>query len=155
MRVDWNDAGAFAGWVNGRSGGGYRRPTEAEWEYAARAGTSTRWSFGDAESQLGAYAWFGSNSGSKTQPVGGKAGNPWGLFDMHGNVWEWVEDCYVNSYSGLATSGAANTTGGCALRVFRGGSWYDGPQSLRSADRSWDTPSDRDSSVGFRLSRTL
>jgi len=155
MRVNWNDAGAFAGWVNGRSGGGYRRPTEAEWEYAARAGTSTRWSFGDAESQLGAYAWFSSNSGSKTQLVGGKAGNPWGLFDMHGNVWEWVEDCYVDSYSGLATNGAANTTAGCANRVIRGGSWVSDPQNLRSADRYGGTPTNRSNFVGFRLSRTL
>jgi formylglycine-generating enzyme required for sulfatase activity len=111
IEVDWNDAAAYAIFVRGRAGGaGYRLPTEAEWEYAARVGTGTRWSFGDAESQLGAYAWFSNNLNSRTQPVGGKAPNPWGLFDMHGNVWEWVEDCYVNSNSGFATNGSANTT---------------------------------------------
>jgi formylglycine-generating enzyme required for sulfatase activity len=156
IMVDWNDAAAYAVFVRGRAGGAaYRLPTESEWEYAARAGTSTRWSFGDTESQLGAYAWFSSNAGSKTQPVGGKAANPWGLFDMHGNVWEWVEDCYVNSYSGLATNGAANTTGDCAFRVFRGGSWYVNPRYLRSAIRSGSSPTNRSYSVGFRLSRTL
>lgn len=156
MRVDWNDAGAFARWVNGQaSAGGYRRPSEAEWEYAARAGTSTRWSFGEAESQLGAYAWFSDNSNSRTQPVGGKSANPWGLFDMHGNVWEWAEDCYVNSYSGLATNGAANTTGDCASRVIRGGSWNGSPASLRSASRLRSAPSSRDNDIGFRLARTL
>jgi hypothetical protein len=111
IEVDWNDAAAYAIFVRGRAGGaGYRLPTEAQWEYAARVGTGTRWSFGDAESQLGAYAWFSNNLNSRTQPVGGKAPNPWGLFDMHGNVWEWVEDCYVNSNSGFATNGSANTT---------------------------------------------
>jgi len=156
IMVNWNDAAAYAIFVRGRAGGaGYRLLTEAEWEYAARAGTSTRWSFGDAESQLGAYAWFTNNAGGKTQPVGGKAPNPWGLFDMHGNVWEWVEDCSNDSLANTPTNGAANTTGSCAVRVYRGGAWFSIPLSLRSANRSGDSPSIRGGDVGFRVARTL
>jgi formylglycine-generating enzyme required for sulfatase activity len=157
IEVDWNDAAAYAIFVGGRAraASAYRLPTEAEWEYAARAGTSTRWSFGDTESQLGAYAWFSSNSSSRTQPVGGKLASPWGLFEMHGNVWEWVEDCYNESYAATPQNGAANTTGGCSDRVIRGGSWYFYPQVLRSAFRFRNTPTGRDDSIGFRLSRTL
>lgn len=156
IMVDWNDAAAYAIFVRSRAGGAsYRLPTESEWEYAARAGTSTRWSFRDAESQLGAYAWFSGNSNSRTQPVGGKAANPWGLFDMHGNVWEWVEDCYNDSLANTPTNGAANTTGSCSYRVNRGGSWYDYPLVLRSASRSGSAPANRLDYLGFRLSRTL
>lgn len=157
IEVDWNDAAAYAIFVGGRAGAAsaYRLPTEAEWQYAARAGTSTRWSFGDTESQLGAYAWFSSNSSSRTQPVGGKLANPWGLFDMHGNVWEWVEDCYNESYAATPQNGSANTTGGCANRVIRGGSWISNPQDLRSANRNGYTPAYRVNGIGFRLSRTL
>ncbi len=154
IEVDWTDAGVFARWVNGRASvSAYRRPTEAEWEYAARGGTTTRWSFGDAENQLGTYAWFSSNSGDRTQLVGGKAANPWGLYDMHGNVWEWVEDCYRDNLSGQTA--AANTIQGCSDRVFRGGSWYFDPAFLRSAFRFRNSPSLRLYYLGFRVARTL
>jgi formylglycine-generating enzyme required for sulfatase activity len=155
INVNWSEVQEYVQWLSSKSGKTYRLLTEAEWEYAARAGTSTRWSFGDTESQLGAFAWFTSNSGGRTQPVGGKAPNPWGLFDMHGNVWEWVEDCYNNNYDLTPTNGAANTTGSCALRVIRGGAWDNDPQLLRSASRNWFTPAVRYSTIGFRLSRAL
>jgi formylglycine-generating enzyme required for sulfatase activity len=156
INVSWQDAKRYVRWLNGRIGGkAYRLLSESEWEYAARAGTTTRWSFGDVESQLEAYAWFRGNSGGKTQPVGGKAGNPWGLFDMHGNVWEWVEDCYNDNLANTPTNGAANTTGGCDRRGVRGGSIYGNPPELRSANRDRDMPGIRGISIGFRLSRTL
>ena len=157
INVDWNDAGIFAGWVNRQiatsAPGPYRLPSEAEWEYAARGGMSTRWSFGDAESQLGTYAWFSGNSGERTQPVGGKAPNPFGLFDMHGNVREWAGDCYRDNLSGQRA--AAYTTSGCSNRVARGGSWFSNPAVLRSANRSWGSPSVRSYDLGFRVARTL
>lgn len=152
--VDWNDAGAFAGWVNGRSSTrAYRRPTEAEWEYVARAGTTTRWSFGDAENQLGQYAWFSENANRSTQPVGGKEANPWGLFDMHGNVSEWVEDCSRDNL--FAQTAAAFSPPSCFSRVLRGGAFFNSPRFLRSAFRDGGSPDYRFSYVGFRLARTL
>lgn len=152
--VDWNDASAFAGWVNDRaSAHAYRRPTEAEWEYAARAGTATRWSFGDAENELGQYAWFSENANRRTQPVGGKGANPWGLFDMHGNVSEWVEDCFRDNLSG--ESAAAFSPPSCFSRVLRGGPFFNSPSFLRSAFRDAGDPGYRFSYVGFRLARTL
>ena len=154
--IDWNDAGIFAAYLNNLNKTlNYRRPTEAEWEYAARGGTTTRYSFGDGEGQLGTYAWYSANSGGKTQPVGGKAANPFGLYDMHGNVWEWVEDCDRDNLSGQPANGAAYTTPGCSNRVFRGGSARNDPHFLRSAFRWRNTPSDRISVLGFRLARTL
>lgn len=158
-RVDWNDAGTFAGWVNGRSRGGYRRPTEAEWEFAARAGTTSRFSWGDDDPTCDQQARNGANftacTDDRTRPVGSFRVNPWGLFDMHGNVWEWVADCYNDSLANTPTNGAASATGGCAGRVYRGGSWNYNPQILRSANRNSNTPTNRYSNVGFRLSRTL
>ena len=142
-RVSWNDAQDFARRLSQKTGKQYRLPSEAEWEYAARAGSSTKWSFGDNENQLGEYAWFKSNSQNKTHPAAQKMRNAFGLYDMHGNVWEWVEDCYHANYC----------SGG--LRVLRGGSWYDVPAYLRSAFRNWNTPDYRFSSFGFRLARTL
>jgi formylglycine-generating enzyme required for sulfatase activity len=162
INVDWNDAGVFAGWVNGRTGGGYRRPTEAEWEYAARAGTGTAYPWGAAVSrdhanygaeQCCSGVANGADRWVNTAPIGSFRANPWGLFDMHGNVWEWVEDCYRGDLSGQTA--AAYTTSSCSSRVIRGGSWYTSPQVLRSADRSWGTPSGRVDYIGFRLSRTL
>lgn len=159
IEVDWKDAGAYAAYIARAAGkGGYRRPTEAEWEYAARGGTTTRYSFGDSEGQLDAHAWYFANSGRKTQPVGGKAANPFGLYDMHGNVWEWVEDCWRENLIGQPANGAAYTTQGCTVssyRVFRGGSWSSFPQALRSANRYWDSPANRFYNLGFRLARTL
>jgi len=153
--VDWNDARAYAGYVSGQTQGAYRLPSEAEWEYAARGGTSTRWSFGEAEGQLGNHAWFSGNSSSRTQPVGGRTANPWGLFDVHGNVWEWVEDCWAGSYLGAPTNGKAVAAPDCESRAARGGSWFNIPQGLHSANRYWYAPTDRGIMTGFRLSRTL
>src|SRR5207249_7461576 len=93
IRVSWDDAKVYSAWLAKQTGKPYRLLTEAEWEYAARAGNPGRYSFGDNETQLGEYAWFSNNSDSKTQPVGTKKPNAFGLYDMHGNVWQWVEDC--------------------------------------------------------------
>jgi formylglycine-generating enzyme required for sulfatase activity len=136
--VSWEDAVAYAQWLSEQTGKRYRLPTEAEWEYAARAGTRTPWSFGDDKGELGNSAWYSANSGAQTHPVGEKAPNPWGLHDVHGNVWEWVRDCWHGSYARAPTDGSAweEADGGdCGRRVLRGGSWFDGPVTLRSAYR--------------------
>jgi formylglycine-generating enzyme required for sulfatase activity len=160
INVSWNDAQAYVTWLNQKTGltgrsDRYRLLSEAEWEYAARAGSQARWSFGDDESRLGNFAWFSGNSGSRTQPVGGKTANGFGLYDMHGNVWEWVEDCYEAGYSVQPSDGSALTKSSCSDRVFRGGSWNYAPRVLRSAFRNWYSPGSRDFSLGFRLARTL
>jgi formylglycine-generating enzyme required for sulfatase activity len=139
-----------------QSGGdGYRLPTEAEWEYACRAGSTTRFSFGDDEANLGEFGWFYGNSGSKTHPVGQKRPNAFGLYDMHGNVWEWCWDGYDERYYtgspgadplGPSTSRASN-------RVDRGGGWSSYPRNARSSVRYGSTPGSRGSDLGFRLAR--
>ena len=129
--------------------GCYRLPTAAEWEYAARGGTETAYSFGGAK--IGAYAWFLANSDNKTHPVKTRLGNPYGLHDMHGNVWEWVQDYWTWELPGgrdpLVTSGS--------YRVIRGGSWDSGAWDLRSAGRLYDVPVLRGVDLGFRLVRNL
>jgi formylglycine-generating enzyme required for sulfatase activity len=155
INVSWDDARQYVAWLSGKTGKRYRLLTEAEWEYAARAGTQTRYSFGDSERQLGEHAWFSGNSGSRAQAVGGKQANAWGLHDMHGNVWEWVEDCYTDSYRGASTDGSANATGDCSRRVVRGGSWSNFPQLLRAAYRYGNPTVDRLYNIGFRLARSL
>jgi len=154
--VSWDDVQQFIAKLNLKTGKKYRLPSEAEWEYAARAGTTTEWSFGNDESKLGNYAWNARNSGVKTQVVGQKLPNAFGLFDMHGNVWEWTQDCRHNNYVGAPTDGNAWTTG-CTEngRVLRGGSWNFNPADLRSAIRYGDYPDYRDDNIGFRLARTL
>ncbi len=133
--------------------GCYRLPTEAEWEYSARGGTTTAYSFGADSAELKNYAWYISNSEHRrTHKVGLKNPNPKGLYDVHGNVWEWVQDAYTGKLPG-GKDPFVNTFG--ANRVFRGGSWFGGAPSLRSADRLHDHPSDRSNAVGFRLVRTL
>ncbi|MBI1264224.1 MAG: SUMF1/EgtB/PvdO family nonheme iron enzyme [Alphaproteobacteria bacterium] len=160
IRVSWNDALAYADWLNqstGLTGSAhrYRLLSEAEWEYAARAGTTTAYSFGEDAGQLGAHAWFAENSNESTQPVGGRRPNAFGLYDMHGNVQEWVEDCWNDSHSGVPTDGSAQTKGDCSIRVFRGGSWFSGPLILRSSNRNRGAPSTQSNVIGFRLARTL
>jgi formylglycine-generating enzyme required for sulfatase activity len=152
INVSWEDARAYAEWLAKETKKPYRLPSEAEWEYACRAGTTTRYAFGDelTESQ----ANFDHKIG-KTTPVGDYPPNAWGLHDMHGNVWEWVEDCWNDSYQGAPGDGSARTEGDCSRRVLRGGSWSYDPRVLRSANRSRSTSHYRYSSVGFRVARTL
>ena len=161
--VSRNDAMAFCQRLtdtdhkNGKlqAGESYRLPTEAEWEYACRARTQTTWSFGNDESQLGEYAWFGGNAsdvGEKyAHAVGMKKPNPWGLHDMHGNVWEWCSDWYGNALPGGTDPVGP---GGGSLRVFRGGCWWIPPDYCRSAFRGNSDPSNRYNNLGFRVARS-
>jgi formylglycine-generating enzyme required for sulfatase activity len=152
--VSWNDVQEFIKQLNQKEGSNkYRLPSEAEWEYAARAGTNTRYSYGDDESKLGDYAWYDENSDSKTHPVGQKKPNPWGLYDMHGNVWEWVQDKWHDNYNGAPTDGSSWEGGDGSDRVVRGGAWYAGAGSCRSANRVSLDPGGRSSYLGFRLLR--
>lgn len=151
-QVSWNDAQEFVRRLNAKEGHNrYRLPTEAEWEYAARAGSTTAYSFGDDAGELGAYAWYAGNSGNKTHPVGQKRANAWGLHDMHGNVYEWVQDWYGNNYyrSSPDTDPRGPSLG--EFRVLRGGSWIGGAGDCRSASRSNDRPGNRRDYIGFRL----
>lgn len=162
INVSWQDAKAYTAWLSRKSGGRYRLLSEAEWEYAARAGTTTEFSFGnDISPQQANYATTVSYAGSpvattprNTVPVGSYAPNAFGLYDVHGNVWEWTEDCWNGNYDGAPTDGTAWLSGDCSRRVLRGGSWYVIPQFLRSANRDRFTASMRTSGYGFRVSRT-
>ena len=147
--VFWDDVQAFIRKLNSRTGGSYRLPTEAEWEYAARAGRSTRFCFGYSDSGLSSYAWHDGNSGGKTHAVGQKQPNAWGLYDMHGNVWEWCADWYGDYPSGSVTDPEGPSSG--SGRVFRGGSWGLNAQYCRSAFRGWHVPDIRNRALGFRL----
>ena len=157
--VDWNDATAFCqrltdtDHTNGKlpAGEEYRLPTEAEWEYACRAGTTTAFSFGNDEQQLGNYGWFSGNVFSYPHAVGLKKPNPWGLYDMHGNVMEWCSDWYDRKLSGGTDPVGP---GGGSRRVHGGGGWGDYPDYCRSADRSSSVPSDRAHDLGFRVARS-
>jgi formylglycine-generating enzyme required for sulfatase activity/uncharacterized caspase-like protein len=157
VQVSHEDAEGYAGWLSGGVGGRpYRLPSEAEWEHACRAGTSTRWSFGDDESRLGEHGWFDGNGGGVTHDVGQKRPNGWGLFDMHGNVWEWCADDWHDTYAGAPTDGRAwIDSPRAAQRVDRGGSWFLTAQGLRSAVRLRDGPSGRNDFLGFRLARAV
>ena len=152
--VSWNYVQEFIKKLNEKEGiNKYRLPSEAEWEYAARAGTTTRYSFGDDEGKLGEYAWYADNSGRKAHNVGQKKPNPWGLYDMHGNVWEWTQDWYHDDYKGAPTDGSA-WEGSGASRVNRGGSWGSNARNCRSAYRDDFVPDFRDRNLGFRLLRS-
>jgi formylglycine-generating enzyme required for sulfatase activity len=153
--VSWEAVQEFIGKLNTRAGcrGCYRLPTEAEWEYAARAGTTSAYSFGNDASQLNRYGWFNENSESQTHPVGGKLPNGWGLYDILWNVWEWVQDWYGEYEPGAQTDPEGPGTG--SLRVFRGGGWDRTPRYLRSAGRRDSAPGYRNNSLGFRLLRTI
>jgi formylglycine-generating enzyme required for sulfatase activity len=188
--VSWQDAQAYVSWLNKRvrrglvtSGAGpYRLPTESEWEYATRAGTTTRFWWGDDDGAAAAHAWYKDNSGNHTHPVGLKPANAFGLYDMAGNVWQWTEDCYAESYADAPSDGRANEkethvsasekamraqqgheTGQTAtaqmentcLRVDRGGSWFYPAWLLRPATRERNPADYRDLIMGFRVARTL
>ncbi len=149
IRVSWEETQDFISKLNAKSEGKYRLPTEAEWEYAARAGSKTKFSFGNNENLLDDFAWFNDNSGGKIHDVGGKRPNAWGLFDMYGNVWEWVQDWYGN-YPNTAQINPNGAASGYA-RVNRGGCWYENANNLRSANRDNFSAVDRNYGLGFRL----
>ncbi|MBM3363784.1 MAG: formylglycine-generating enzyme family protein, partial [Betaproteobacteria bacterium] len=140
--------------LSAQTGKRYRLPSEAEWEYAARAGSTGDYSFGSDPSQLGQHGWFRENSGRQTRPVGQKLANGFGLHDVHGNVWEWVQDCWNASYAGAPTDGSASARGDCSRRLLRGGSWSIFPEDARAANRSWNDATYRIDSIGFRVART-
>jgi formylglycine-generating enzyme required for sulfatase activity len=152
-QVSWDDAQAFIAKLNqGNDGYTYRLPTEAEWEYAARAGTQTAYYFGDDATQLDASAWYSNNSGSQTHAVGGKTVNAFGLYDMAGNVWQWVQD-YYGDYSNSQVTDPTGPSSG-SLRVFRGGDWSRVALFCRPAFRLFAGAGVRFSILGFRLVRT-
>ncbi|HEX3044189.1 MAG TPA: formylglycine-generating enzyme family protein [Bacillota bacterium] len=169
--VSWNECQRFLKKLNEKTGRKFALPTEAQWEYACRAGTTTRWYFGDDEALAGDYAWCVVNSDGKTHPVGKKKPNPWGLYDMSGNLWEWCADWYADHYASTelgagvsAGSGAGVSTGtgaGPAIdpkgpatgtsRVLRGGSWGDSPGGLRTAYRNCIGPDGGHNGTGLRI----
>jgi formylglycine-generating enzyme required for sulfatase activity len=154
--VSWDDVKQYVFWLSRKTGKVYRLLSEAEWEYAARAGTTTRYTFGDTISTNQAQFSEGSwGSAGKTVEVGSFAANRFGLHDMHGNVWEWVEDSWHDSYEGAPLDGSVWPGGDVSLRVLRGGSWFDIPVDLRSANRFGFQPTDHTYAVGFRVARTL
>jgi formylglycine-generating enzyme required for sulfatase activity len=154
--VSWEDVQKFIRWLQAREGDvHYRLPTEAEWEYACRAGSTTAYSFGYQRSRLDEYAWYDAiDTGGQTHPVGQLKPNAWGLYDMHGNVWEWVQDWY-GEYPAEAVTNPQGPSSG-SDRVRRGGSWFAGDSgwSCRSASRSHSPPDSRTGFLGFRLLRT-
>ena len=169
--MNWDDARAYARWLSGKTGREYRLLSESEWEYAARAGTTTRYYWGDGSSGQCDYAngadrtakrqeseWTVADCDDghyRTAPVGSFKANAFGLHDMFGNVWEWARDCWNDSYAGAPSDGDAWESGNCGRRVLRGGSWGDYPKDLRAALRgSFDT-GNRDDLNGFRVARTL
>ena len=180
ISVSWDDVQSFVDWLNSKTGGNYRLPTEAEWEYAARAGSTAKYHFGNSESQLCRYgnhldasakeefSWMEENGwrldfnescsdgvGDGTAVVGRYQPNAFGLHDMHGNIDEWVQDCWNDNYDGAPSDGSAWTSGTCRLRVIRGGSWFHAPWNLRSAfrDKQSHTYRSRSYEAGFRLAQ--
>jgi formylglycine-generating enzyme required for sulfatase activity len=152
--VSWNDCQDFLRKLNEKlPGQGFRLPTEAEWEYACRAGSTTAYAFGDGEANLGEYAWYAANSANNTHPVGEKKANAWDLLDMHGNVWEWCADWYGPYGAGDQKDPVGPPDG--QDRVLRGGSWLDSPMFCRSANRHLFAPGSRFSCLGFRVARPL
>ena len=157
IKVSWDDASSYAQWLSEETGSNYRLPSEAEWEYAARAGSQTKYSWGN---EIGRNRANCDGCGSRwdhqqTAPVGSFSANALGLYDMHGNVREWVEDCWNDSYLGAPSNGSAWLWGICSRRGLRGGSWIILPGYLRSANRDRDSTGVRVSYIGFRVARTL
>jgi formylglycine-generating enzyme required for sulfatase activity len=155
--ISWNDAQSYVSWLRQQTGKSYRLLTEAEWEYAARAGTSTSYSWGNDIGDGNANC---SRCGSKwdstqTSPVGSFRPNAFGLYDMHGNVREWVQDCYAEDYNGAPTNGGSREDVECTFRVMRGGAWGYVPVSARSAYRAWNYPGSQLNTDGFRIARAI
>ncbi len=158
VHVSWSDAKEYVRWLSGETGAGYRLLSESEWEYVARAGTSSRYWWGDGVGRNRANCdGCGSRwDDEETSPVGSFSANGFGLHDVHGNVWEWVEDCWHDDYEGAPSDGRAWATGGdCDRRVLRGGSWLNIPRLLRSAYRFRNAAGNRSDLIGFRIARTL
>lgn len=171
VNVSWSDAQEYVAWLSRETGGSYRLLAEAEWEYAARAGSTTQFHFGDRPMELCRYGnhadvsvperveWRNTLCSDRvsleTAEVGSYAPNPWGLHDMHGNVWEWVEDCWNGSYEDSPTDGSAWTEGDCSRRIVRGGSWNNRPALLRAAGRNGVGVGERGLNIGLRVARTL
>ncbi len=149
--VSWHDVQNFLAKLNQKTGLKYRLPTEAEWEFACRAGQRKEYCGDDINS----IAWYEGNSNAKTHAVGLKQANALGFYDMSGNVWEWVEDRYDERYYHSSPSNDPKGAVGAASRVYRGGSWYNGASYSRATNRDYDSPSNRDRNLGFRLARTL
>lgn len=164
MNVNWHDAKAYAAWLSKKTGKTYRLLSEAEREYVARAGTMTPFWWGisitpDQANYDGHFVYKGGGEKGeyrhRTVPVNSFQANPWGLYQVHGNVWEWTEDCWNNNHNGASADGSARTTGLCDRRVLRGAPWSSNPHFLRSAFRFGGTTDLRYDYFGFRLARTL
>jgi len=153
VHVDWDDAVRYADWVSAQSGWRCRLPTEAEWEYACRAGTQTAYWWGPriGHANANCLGCGGRWNGKATSPVGSFPANPWGLYDMHGNVIEWTGSVYDFDYGGAELEHVGKNSAGS--RVSRGGSWYSKPRWVRSAFRTWYTPDGRCDALGFRLAQ--
>jgi formylglycine-generating enzyme required for sulfatase activity len=156
--VSWQNCQEFLEQLNrrpGNPGEKFQLPTEAQWEYACRAGSSTKYCYGDEESRLGEYAWYDDNSEHKTHPVGEKKPNAWGLYDVHGNIWQWCEDRFGGGY--YAKSPVDDPPGPAAGsdRALRGGAWGSYARSCRSSSRLALTPMYRDENLGFRVARAV
>jgi formylglycine-generating enzyme required for sulfatase activity len=155
INVDWEDAKSYVDWLAKLTGKAYRLLSEAEREYAARAGGASVYSFGDDTALLGQYGWYLANAAGQTHPVGEKAANAFGLFDIQGNSWDWTEDCLNANYNGAPTDGSAWVSGECTSRILRGGSWFQNAEALRAARRGWGSIGHRVNNFGFRVGRTL
>ena len=169
INVTWHDAQAYVRWLSGRTGATYRLLSESEWEYVARAGTTTAWFWGlsssaqcrhangrDASDDYYALKLTCNDGHAKTAPVRSYLANAFGLHDMLGNVWEWVQDCWHPNYNRAPIDGTTWTRGGnCRLRVLRGGSWWDLPDDMRAAARHWYAAGHRADEIGFRVARAL
>ena len=157
INVSWEDARAYVAWLSRETGQRYRLLSEAEWEYVARAGTTTKYWWGDetGQNRANCYGCGSQWDSEQTAPVGSFRPNAFGLHDVHGNVWEWVQDCWNGNYAGAPGDGRAWEMGDCSRRVLRGGSWYVEPWYLRSALRIRGTAGNRGSGSGFRIARSL
>jgi formylglycine-generating enzyme required for sulfatase activity len=163
INVSWDDANAYAAWLSGTTGKSYRLLSEAEREYATRAGTTTAFWWGAAISPKqanfnGTYIYGNGPAGEyrkRTLPVDSFQANRWGLYQVHGNVWEWTRDCWHENYDGAPADGSAWEAGRCGYRVVRGGAWVTYPGDLRAANRGRFGPDFRSNFQGFRLARDL